>query len=136
MAIRYMSPTGWIITIMLDLSRDFCWSPGDGTQQAVDREKVRAFIANKRTELGFGTFDATDNLQPEELVRTARERVAGSKGYYRFVGPTPAAIRRERARRAEANRKLKTAKAERTALRRECAPIPTPGRQRSTTARL
>lgn len=136
MAIRYMSPSGWIITIMLDLSRDFCWSLGDGTQQAVDRETVRAFIANKRTILGLGTFDASDNLQPEELVRTVRERVAGSKGYYRFVGPTPAAIRRERARRAEANRKLKTAKAERTALRRECAPIAPLARRRSNSARL
>ena len=64
------------------------------------------------------------------------ERVDGSKVYYRFVGPTPTAIRRESARRAEANRKFKTAKAERVALRRECAPILPRGRQRSNTARL
>ncbi len=135
MAIHYMSPTGWIITIMLDLSRDFCWVQ-DGTRQVVDRETVRAFIANKRTNLGFSTFDPSDNLQFDELVRTVHERVDGRQGYYRFVAPTPAAIRRERARRAEANRKLKTAKAERAALRRECAPVAGPGRQRSNTARL
>lgn len=135
MAIRYMSPTGWI-TIMLDLSRDFCWVEKDGTRQAVDRETMRASIANKRTYLGHSPVDSSDNLQPEEWVRTAHEHVEGSKGYYRFVAPTPAAIRREQARRAEANRKLKAAKAERGSLRRECAPINRSKPQRSNSARL
>ena len=40
MAIRYMSPTGWIITIMLNLSRNFCWASEDETRQGVDRETV------------------------------------------------------------------------------------------------
>lgn len=134
MATQKLSPTGWIINITLDLGRDFVFEQAR-VRAPVEREELRKFIVEKRAvRIGATRAEPADNVAPGEMVYTVS--YPELRGFFRFVGPVGYCVRQERERRAEANRKRNAARAERSALRRECAPLARRPASQSSAARL
>lgn len=137
MAKLILRNSGWMMNILIDLGRNFRWLPaGAELGEPVDREFFR-----RRAR--FGGFDIVrvapepaDNAGATDVVWLFTAAHAVPAGCFRFVGVNFYQVRAERARRAEAKRQLKAARAERAALRRECVPISGAGGQRPSSARL
>lgn len=124
MAKLILRNTGWMLGILIDLGRNFQWFPaGSKVGEPVDREFFRRRARHGGFDLLRVDPEPSDNAGPTDVVWEFTQKPASSPGCFRFVGVNFYQVRLERSRRAEANRKLKAAKAERAEIGRECAPL-------------